>query len=106
MRALATLAHWELILLVSAFGIVTLYKLLQSASFAGLLKSGDGTFSPGRAQMLLLTVFTALQYLLQTLHDPSHLPPISSNLVMAMGGSHALYLGAKAWGIFGPRTKR
>lgn len=105
MEVVATLARWEMILLIPAFAVVTLYRLFQSANFAGLLRAGDGTFSPGRAQMLLLTVFTALQYLLETIHDPTHLPPISSNLVMALGGSHAVYLGAKAWGIFGPKNR-
>jgi hypothetical protein len=103
MRLLANLARWEMVTLIASFGIVTLWKLFQSVSFAGLLRSNDGTLSPGRIQLLVLTVLTALQYVLAMIHDPSHLHPIPSGLVMAMGGSQAVYLGAKAWSIFGPQ---
>src|SRR6266852_5901567 len=101
MRLLANVARWEMIILIAAFGIVTIWKLFQSASFAGLLRSSDGTLSPGRVQLLVLTVLTAFQYLLATMHDPSHLPPIPASLVLALGGSQAVYIGAKAWSIFG-----
>jgi hypothetical protein len=100
MRLLAIAARWELIILITAFGAVTVWKIFYSATFAGLLRSADGTLSPGRIQMLVLTVLTAMQYLLTTIHDPSHLPAIPSNLVMALGGSHAVYLGSKAWTSF------
>jgi len=100
-RTLAAVARWETIALVASFGIITLWKLFQSVSFDRLLQSSDGTISPGRVQMLVLTVLTALQYLLTTVHDPTHLPRIPEGLVIAMGGSQAIYLGAKAWSIFG-----
>jgi len=105
MSLLATVARWEMIVLVAGFGVVTLWKLFQSASFAGLIRSSDGTISPARIQMLVLTVLTALQYLLATIKDPSHLPAVPQGLVMGIGGSQALYLGAKAWSIFGPKGK-
>jgi hypothetical protein len=101
MDMLANAARWALIILITAFGAVTLWKLFHSASFAGLLRSSDGTLSPGRIQLLVLTVLTSLQYLLATIHDPSHLPALPSNLVMALGGSQLVYLGSKAWSIFG-----
>jgi sulfite exporter TauE/SafE len=100
MRTLVTLAQWEGIILLLSFGVVTVWKLLASGSFAGLLRSSDGTLSPGRIQLLVLTVMTALQYVLATIADPSHLPELPSNLEMALGGSQALYLGAKAWSMF------
>jgi hypothetical protein len=105
MHALATVARWETIGLVAAFGIVTLWRLFQTASFSGLLCATDGSFSPARAQMLVLTTLTALQYLLTTMHNPSHLPPVPGGLLMMVGGSHAIYLGAKAWGFFGPNKQ-
>lgn len=61
--------------------------------------------SPGRVQLLVLTIMTALQYLLATIHDPSHLPAPPSNLVTALGGSQALYLGAKAWDMLQDKHK-
>ena len=107
MGSLRKLAQWEMIILIVSFGVVTLWKLFQSASFSGLLQSKDkdATFSPGRVQLLVLTILTALQYLLATIHDPSHLPAIPSNLVTALGGSQIVYLGSKAWGTFKPNGK-
>lgn len=105
MRLLMETARWEAILLVAAFAVVTVWKLLQTASFTGLLRSGDGTPSPGRMQMMVLTLLSAMQYLLTTLHDPSHLPAPPAGLLAVLGGSHAVYLGAKAWTSFGPKGK-
>lgn len=51
-QLLVTVARWETILLVAAFGIVALWRLLQDGSFVGLLRSNDGTFSPGRPRCL------------------------------------------------------
>ncbi len=105
MHTLVNVARWEAIILIAAFGAITLWKLFQSVSFAGLIRSSDGTISPARIQLLVLTVLTALQYLLTTIRDPSHLPAIPTGLVMGIGGSQALYLGAKAWSIFGQNRK-
>ncbi len=101
MHLLFNTARWELILLVSSIGALTIWKLFNSASFAGMLRANDGTLSPARIQMLVLMGFTALQYLLATIHDPSHLHPLPPGLVMAMGGSQLVYLAAKAWSLFG-----
>jgi hypothetical protein len=101
MRLLLTTARWEFIILVTAYAVVTLWKLFQSQSFAGLIRASDGSLSPGRIQLLTLTILTALQYLLTTLHDPSRLHALPPGVVAVMGGSQTLYLGAKAWTIFG-----
>jgi hypothetical protein len=45
-----TVARWETITLITAFGSVTLWRLCSDASVSGLLRSGDGTVSPGRVQ--------------------------------------------------------
>ncbi len=103
MRLLASAARWEFTLLIALFAIISLWKLFWSARFAGILRSSDGTPSPGRIQLLVLTVLTALQYLLATIHDPSHMPSLPSNLVTALGGSQIVYLGSKAWSMFGPK---
>jgi hypothetical protein len=100
MRALIVAMRWEVILLLIGYAAVMLWKLLQTASFAGLLRSSDGTISPGRIQLLVLTVVTAMQYLLSTMHDPTQLPKLPSNLIAALAGSQGIYLGAKAWSMF------
>jgi hypothetical protein len=103
MRLLETTARWELIVLITSFGVVTLWRLFKSGSFSGLLRSADGTLSPGRIQLLTLTVLAALQYLLETMHDPSHLHSLPSGVVAAVGGSQLVYLGSKAWNVFSLR---
>jgi hypothetical protein len=102
MALLMSVARWEATLLIAALGIVTLWKILTTAKLASLIQAADGTLSPGRVQMLVLTIVTAMQYLIATMHDPTHLPVLPSNLVTALGGSHVVYLGAKAWSKFGP----
>jgi hypothetical protein len=105
MRLLINTGRWEAIILITSFGVVTLWKILSTGSFAGLLQSSDGSVSPGRIQLLVLTVLTALQYLLTTIHDPTHLPAVPSNLVAALGGSQVIYLAAKAWTTFQEKQK-
>lgn len=103
-RLLESAAKWELIVLVTSFGLVSLWRLLKDGSFAGLLRAKDNTLSPGRIQMLMVTVLVALQYLLSTIQDPTHLPDISPNLVAVLGGSQLIYLGGKAWDAFRPNS--
>jgi hypothetical protein len=105
MRILEVVARWEAILLIAGFGAVIGWKLMRSAAFDGLLRANDGTFSPGRVQLLAATLGAALHYLLAILHDPTRLPTIPSGIVMAVGGSQAVYLGLKAWNIFGRGQK-
>ena len=106
MQELINAARWEGIILVSAFGFVTMWRLIRSGSMDGLLRAGDGGFSPGRVQLLVLTVFAAMQYLLTTIRDPSQLPVIPAGLVTAVGGSHLLYLGSKALDVFRLKSNR
>jgi len=82
--------------------IVVLSKVFAGGiTLAGLLtvKGGkdDGTFSPGRAQMLMATLLTAMYYLIQVINNPTagSLPPLPGTLVGVLGGSHAIYLGGK-----------
>jgi hypothetical protein len=96
MQLLVKLAQWEAILLVVAIGAVTLWKVLTTADLSDLLRAADGSFSPGRVQMLMLTIPTAMRYLIATLHDPSRLPDLPQNLLAALGGSHFVYPGASA----------
>ena len=102
MHALMIAARWETVVILVAFAGVTMWKVLGSAGFSGLLLSHDGTFSAGRAQMLVLTAGTALQYLLAVIHNPSRLPTTPQGMLLMLGGSHAIYLGAKAWSLFWP----
>jgi hypothetical protein len=101
MRMLEIVARWETILMIAGFGAVIGWRLVRSAAFDGLFRASDGTFSPSRVQMLVATLAAAGQYLLAVLHNPQHLPTIPSGMLMAVGGSQVVYLGLKAWNIFG-----
>lgn len=100
MQFLQNTARWEGILLISGFAIVTLWKLFTTGGFAGMLNANDGTISPGRIQLLALTMFTAVQYLVSTIDNPTRLPDLPDLLVQALAGSQAIYLGAKALALF------
>jgi hypothetical protein len=47
-------------------------------------------------QSLLITLFTALSYLLQFIHNPRVFPTVPNGLIGVLAGSQALYLGGKA----------
>ena len=116
MQALSTLAVWEgLILLGGFFGIV-LWQLLTGRMSLDQLLEGDArdsdspdgysTYaSPGRTQSLLFTLFVAGYYLLHVLHDPKQFPSLPPQLVGALAGSQALYLGGKARAMLRGRTQ-
>ena len=108
MSALPILARLETIFLVAGFAAVILWKLLTGGiRLEGLLQAGNGDsgFSPGRAQLLAITIFTSMYYLIQTVHEPSRIPQIPSGLVTALGGSQAIYLSGKAWSMLGGLIK-
>jgi len=56
-------------------------------------------FSPGRTQLLMVTILTAGYYLLQVIHDPTTFPKIPVAWMVALGSSHAIYLGGKAQSV-------
>jgi hypothetical protein len=103
MQLLVNIARLGTLALLVGFGAVALAKLLQTNSFGGLLRTCDGSPSPARTQMLVLTVLTAVQYVLTVMHDPSHLPVVPHVMVAAVGGSHGIYLGSKAWAQLGSK---
>jgi hypothetical protein len=100
MQALAQLARWEALAFLAA-----LFALLLVQLFAGQIntrglfvgRKGDGTqyFSPERVQLLLFTLGAAFQFLSSILRDSTRFPVISDSWILALGGSHLLYLGGK-----------
>ena|SRR5215471_577930 len=103
----ATLAYWGgLGLIVSLFALVFWRMLTGEINLDSLLDgdrldpsdpSGYATsFSPGRGQLFMVTIFVAGYYLLQVIHDPKVFPQIPTTWLVALGGSQAMYLGGKA----------
>jgi hypothetical protein len=104
---MAQLVYWEGIILLGGFFGVIFWRLFTGEiSLDGLLygsrrdRSNDlgysAFFSPGRTQMLIVTIVTAGYYLLQVIHDPTTFPKIPVAWTVALGGSQAIYLGGKA----------
>lgn len=113
MHGLAAAARAEMLILLGGLMLAVAYKIFTGGiRLSGLLSAKDDrnnpSFSPGRAQMLMATVLTALYYLLQVIQNPSadSLPSLPNTLVGILGGSHAIYLGGKArsllFGNWGP----
>jgi hypothetical protein len=106
----AALAKWEGIILLGGFISVVMWKLATGEIPLDDLLYGDARmhegagratfFSPGRAQMLMVTVTVAGYYLLQIIQDPTHFPDVPNELLAGLGTSHALYLGGKAQSLY------
>ena len=56
--------------------------------------------SPGRVQLLMLTLVGALSYLLMAVDDPKNLPEVPTELLLLMGGSNLVYLSGKVHSSF------
>ena len=88
---------WEVGVLLAALGGVIGWRMLNGTiNTRGLLDDKTtGRPSAARLQLLLFTVAAAGYYLLEVLHDPSRFPPVPEELLVALGGSHALFLTSK-----------
>lgn len=102
MDLVTQLAAFEAVILVVGFFGVIVYKLVVGAIPLGSLlysKDPDGrsTFSPARLQLLIFTVAVAARYLNQVIANPRQdsLPTLPTSVLIALGGSHAAYLGGK-----------
>lgn len=102
------MAYRSILVLILGFAAVTFWKLLtQRIPLSGLLQDTDGNFSPGRAQMLMVTLLIALRYLTQVMQKPTAFPDIPTEWLAALGASHSVYLGGKAYTILlGNRTNQ
>jgi len=91
------------------FAIVALRILTGGINIRGLLmeKHGSRRLSPGRVQLLLLTLAAAFNYLNNVLSDPQGgLPDVSSTWLYLLSGSHATYLGGKAFSTIMEKAKK
>jgi hypothetical protein len=110
MPNITQLAAWEGIILVSGLCGIVLWKLMTGGISLNCLLYGDARavkgsgrrtyFSAGRAQMLMTTVVSAGYFLLQVIQDPTHFPDIPTPVLIALGGSSAIYLGGKAQALY------
>lgn len=107
MPLFVTFAYWEAVLLFGGFLGVVLWKLLTGSIPLNYLLDGDvrnpdsengfsSQASTGRTQSLVVTMFVAGYYLVQVVRNPTQLPQLPMPMVVALGGSQALYLAGKA----------
>jgi len=105
MNTLATILRYELILLLAVLALIVGYRMLtQQINVTGLLvdKTGGRAISPGRIQLLLVTMSIAAYYLMLVIDakDKSRLPDLPNEFVMAFGASQGVYLLGKLYGRF------
>lgn len=107
MPSLANFVRYEVMLLLFGLAAVVAAQLLGGEiNTKGLLYGSDSrgnrSLSPGRIQLLLLTMAAAGQYLTQVLGNLNQnaLPPVSNDLVAGLLGSNAIYLTGKFYDIF------
>jgi len=102
MELLTKLATIEAAILVGGcFAVVANKLVIGEISLAGLLYSkepgGRAAFSPARLQLLIFTAAVAAIYLGEVIANPRQdsLPHLPLGIVVALGGSQAVYLGGK-----------
>jgi hypothetical protein len=102
---LATVVQIEMWLFLITLTLIVGYQLLNGQITTKGVLSDKTTreFSPARLQLLLASLFGAVYYLLQALDATSlgSLPDIPEEVLLALGGSNVLYLGAKSLPLFG-----
>jgi len=103
MAGLLKLASAGAFLIVGTLAVIVAAQLLTGRiSTRHLLQQRDErgrlSFSAGRAQMLIVTLFGALYYLALICTSPSHnaFPPLPKALLEGIGSSQAIYLALKA----------
>lgn len=92
------------VFLLALAGIVAFQILTGEINTKGLLCGNgkamkkSGPVSPARVQLLVSTLGMAFYYLGQVMTDPTHgLPDVPASWPAVLSGSHAIYLGGKAY---------
>lgn len=105
MPTLMTFARYEIGFLLAALAAIVAYQIVTGRiNTRGLLsdkaKNGAVSFSPARLQLLMFTLATAAYVLSKVISSIAAgkpvFPEIDPNVLVILGGSHALYLGAKS----------
>jgi hypothetical protein len=103
-------ARYEIVFLFGALGALVAFQMITGRiNIKGLLsdktKKGAGTFSPARLQLLMFTLAFAVYILGKVMNSIAagnpHLPEIDQNVMLILGGSQALFLGAKSLPLSG-----
>lgn len=100
MNTLFTFLRYEMFFVVVAMASIVTYRILTGhINTKGLLKDKvTNEFSPGRLQMLIATAFVAIYFVGQVL-ETEKMPQLPQEFILALGGSHVLYLGGKIYSV-------
>jgi len=101
--SLVMLASWSGLVLVAGFALGVLWRFVDGTiDLAELLdesvQDANGvaaSWSWGRAQAFVVSLFATVFYVKQVAQDPTHFPEIPPVLLASVGASHAVYLGGK-----------
>lgn len=104
--SLTAAVAWAAILWIGAIAAIVTWKLFTGAiDLRGLLQGdradGGTYFSPGRAQLLVVTTLFSVHLVMQVMGQPSQFPKIPHELLAVLGGSQAAYLVGKARAMLG-----
>lgn len=101
---LAASAQTVMTLFLSALLAIVIFKLLAGQiNTRGLLEDKEtGNFSPGRLQLLIVTLGGASFYFFEivSVADTGTLPTVPEELLLIAGGSNVAYLGGKIYSRF------
>ncbi len=102
MDSLVTFVRFEIWFLVLGLMLIVGYQILTGKINTKKLLNDKKTnrLSPGRVQLIMLTLVGALYYLLMTAENPQALPKISKEMLYLLGGSNAIYLTGKGASFF------
>src|SRR5690348_17098973 len=94
----------EVLVFIGGLAAIIAHRLLTGqinthGLFYGTKKDGTKYFSPERVQLLLFTLGTAMFYLSSVTQNRTSgvLPDVPTQTLVLLGGSHAIYLGGKAY---------
>jgi len=100
MDTLFTVMRYEMFFVFLALACMVGYRLLLGRiNTKGLLQDKvTKEFSPGRLQMLIATAVVAI-YLAVQVVEKETIPQLPQQVILALGGSHLLYLGGKTYSV-------
>jgi len=104
MAALMSFARHEIEFLLGTLAAIVAYQILTGKiNTRGLLNDEHGVFSPGRLQLLLVTLAGASYVFSQVLESITlgapGFPTLDPKWLLALFGSHAIYLGGKSYSV-------
>ncbi len=104
MNTLSTVLRYELLFMLTTFILVIAYRLLTGGiNTDGLLrdKASGRAVSAGRLQMLVITLGIAIYYVMMVIRGKASgsLPNLPNEFLMALAGSHGIYLSGKLYGM-------